>query len=395
MTRALKRTIQSAAAAAMVGASAWALRPRPIAVEIATAARGALDTTVTAEGKTRVKDLFVVAAPVDGELERIALKAGDHVVPDAVIATIWPIAPRPLDARARAEAVATVSAARAAVQRADAAEKEAENALSHAESVRETALTLAARGAGPPKDVDHAEHDVAIRREAVKESRAALDVARAELVRATAAVTPATQVGRAGTPVRTPVAGRILRVLHESAGPVTVGTPLAEVGNTTAIEVAADFLTTDAMSVQPGARATIYDWGGPAPLAARVRRIEPGAFTKVSALGLEEQRVSIVLDLLGEPPPNFGHDFHVNVAVVVWTGHDVLTIPSTALFRTGQDWAVFTVVEGRAHLTRVEAGRSDNTRTVIDRGLHEGEQVVVQPSDALQDGSRVVTARRN
>lgn len=395
MTRAVRRTIQIAAAAAIVGGSAWALRPRAIPVETASAVRRALEATVTAEGKTRVKDLFVVAAPVEGELERIGLKAGDRVTPATVIAAIWPIAPRPLDARTQAEAVATVSAARAAVQRADAAEKEAEGALSHAESVRDTARTLAASGAGPPRDFDHAEHELAIRREAAKERRAALEAAHAELARATAVVTPpATQRGGVATVVRTPVSGRILRVLHESAGPVTAGTPLVEIGNTTAIEVAADFLTTDAMSVQPGARATIRDWGGPAPLAARVRHIEPGAFTKVSALGLEEQRVPIVLDLTGEPPAGFGHDFHVNVAVVVWAGRDVLTIPSTALFRVGDDWAVFTLANERAHLTRVEPGRSDASRTVIERGLHEGEQVVVQPSDALQDGSRVVTVRK-
>jgi HlyD family secretion protein len=390
MTRPVAWTIRTAAAVVIIAGTAWALRPRPTAVETAQAVRGKLEATVTAEGKTRVKDLFVVAAPVDGELERIAFKAGQVISPSTVIARILPVAPRPLDARSRSEAVAAVTVARAAVQRAEAAQREAEAALTHAQSTRDTAEILAKSGAGAPKDFEHAEHEVEIRRQAVKESQATLETARAEVGRAEAAAATSSSDGaRVVTVVRSPAAGRILRVVHESAGPVTAGTPLVEIGNTSVIEIAADFLTADAMLVKPGARATIRDWGGPAPLAARVRHVEPGAFTKVSALGLEEQRVSIVLDLVDQPAA-FGHDFHVNVDIVVWTSDNVLIVPSTALFRVGDSWAVFMVREGRTHLTRVITGRSDATRTVIERGLEAGEWVVLQPSDALQDGSRVM-----
>lgn len=390
MRRAVRRTLWIVGGAAVVAGSAWALRPRPIGVQTARVTRGVLETTVSAEGKTRVKDLFVVAAPVDGELERIPLKAGDAVSLSTVVARIWPATPRPLDARSRAEAIATVAAARSAAQRADAAVREADASLTHAESMRDTARTLADSGAGAPKDFEHAEHEVEIRRQAVQVSRAALDTARAEMVRAeAAAATSANPSGRPVTPVRSPAPGRVLRVLHESAGPVTAGTPLVEVGDTAAIEIAADFLTTDAMLVRPGARAMIRDWGGSEPLAARVRQTDPGAFTKVSALGLEEQRVPVILDLVGERPAAFGNDFHVNVDIVVWTGTDVLTVPSTALFRAGDSWAVFVVSGGRARLREVVAGRSDGTRTVVERGLDVGEDVVVQPSDAVQDGSRV------
>ena len=263
-------------------------------------------------------------------------------------------------------------------------------ALAHAESQLATTRTLSSAGAVPAKDFEHAGHEVEIRQQAVQPSRAAVDATRADLARAEAAAAVSTDwAGRTVTAVRSPASGRILRVLRESAGPVAAGTPLVEVGNVAAIEIVADFLTTNAVSVKPGAKATILDWGGSEPLEARVRQIDPGGFTKVSALGLEEQRVPIVLDLLSERPAAFGNDFHVNVSIVVWTGRDVVTIPSTALFRVGESWAVFVVRDGRAHLTRVTVGRSDDTRSVIEQGLDAGAEVVVQPSDTVQDGSRV------
>lgn len=373
----------------LVGVS-WMLRPRPTLVDVAPVVRGPFEATVTAEGKTRVKDVFVVASPVDGELQRIGLKNGDSVAVSTVIAEIWPVAPRPLDVRSRAEAVAAVIRARAAVEQATATQKEAAGAVTHAESSYETTLRLVDKQVIAPADLDHAGHELEIRRQAFEASRAALDVARAELVRTEAAAATSTSAGgRTVTQVRSPVAGRVLRVLHESAGTVAAGTPLLEVGDTSNIEIAADFLTTEAMAVRPGASATIQDWGDGPPIAARVRRIEPAAFTKVSPLGLEEQRVSVILDVVDPRSAPFGHDYHVNVAIVVWKATDVLTISSTALFRVGADWAVFVVRNGRAQLTRVDTGRSDMTRTVIDRGVRAGETVVVQPSDALADGGRV------
>jgi HlyD family secretion protein len=166
---------------------------------------------------------------------------------------------------------------------------------------------------------------------------------------------------------------------------------LLEIGDVGVLEVAADFLTTDAVAIQPGAAATIVDWGGATPLAARVRQIEPGAFTKVSALGLEEQRVPVVLDLIEPPPVVLGNDFHVKVAVVVWRGEDVLTVPATALFRDNDAWALFTVRDGRARLTPVVVGRSDGVRTVVENGLNTGDVVMTQPADSIVDGTRVTS----
>lgn len=395
MTRPTRWTLRIAVLVVVMAGAVWILRPRATPVDVAPVVRGPFEATVTAEGKTRVKDLFVVAAPVDGELQRIALKNGDAVTVSGVVAQIWPIAPRPLDVRSRAEAEAAVTSAQAAVARANATQKEAAAAVTHAERTFETTTRLATQHVAAPIEADHASHELEIRRQAFDASRAALDVARAELVRAEAAAAISTNAsGRAVTQVRSPVAGRVLRVLHESAGAVAAGTPLLEVGDTASIEIAADFLTTDAMAVHPGAPAVIEDWGDGPPLAARVRRVEPAAFTKVSPLGLEEQRVSVNLDVAEPRSVALGHDYHVKVAIVVWKGADVLTIPSTALFRAAADWAVFVVRDGRARLTRVQVGRSDPTRTVILSGVSAGDTVVVQPSDSLSDGNRVAVLGR-
>jgi HlyD family secretion protein len=389
------RIVAVAAGAAIVAAAVWALRPAPIAVETAVASRGALTATVIAEGRTRVKNLYVVAAPVDGDLERIAAQPGDAIAPGAVVARLWPLTARPLDARTRAEAESAVAAARSAVSQAEALAREAASALTHAESQSATTRTLAKQGVTAPNEAEHAEHQTQIQRGAVDAADAALVRARADLRRAEAtAANDLVRGGRTTTPVAAPVYGRILRVLHESAGPVVAGTPLLEIGNVDELEVTADLLTADAVQVKPGAPAEIGNWGGPEPVRATVRRVDPAAFTKVSALGLEEQRVRTVLDVVEPQPVGPGHDFRVTVAIAVWTGNNVLRAPSTALFRRGNEWAVFVVRDGRAHITPVVTGRADGTHTVIERGLAAGDVVAVQPSDLLVDGARVSEVRR-
>ena len=394
MKRPTRSLIRLVAAIAAVAGIAWLLRPHPLVVETATASRGALIATVTAEGKIRVKNLFVVAAPVDGQLERIALKAGDVVSSSTVIAQLRPAASRLLDPRTRAEADAAVIAARAAVQRAEAAKQEASAALIHAESASDTSVRLAKEGVVASKEAEHSGHEVEIRRQAVRVSQSAIAQAQAELARAEAAASAGRGDGAgSSTVVRSPVAGRVLRVVRESGGPVRAGEPLLEIGNVGALEAAADFLTTDAVAIQAGATATIVDWGGATPLAARVRQVEPGAFTKVSALGLEEQRVPVVLDLIEPPPVVFGNEFHVKVAVVVWHGEDVLTVPSTALFREKDAWAIFVVRDGRARLTPIAISRTDGVRTAVEKGLDIGDVVITQPADSIVDGTRVTNLR--
>ena len=389
-----KRLAAITGATLAIATGVWLFRPAPVVVETATVQRSALTATVTAEGRIQVKDLFVVATPVDGELERIAVEPGDVLTVGQSLAQVWPATSRPLDPRSRAEAIASVAAARATIARAEATEREASAALAHVQSEAATAARLAASGAGTQNESEHASHEVQIRREALDAATAAVRAARAELDRAEAVVASSTTASpRPAAVVRAPVGGRVLRVLHESAGTVSAGTPLVEIADTSSIEIIGEFLTADAMLVQPGAKAIVFDWGRSTPIAARVRRIDPAAFTKVSALGLEEQRVRIVLDFAEPVPAGLGHDFHVMVAIGVWDGANVLAIPSTALFRSGDRWAVFLVRDGRARLQLVTPGRSDATRTVIDEGVSAGEEVVTQPSDALRDGSRVTSGR--
>jgi HlyD family secretion protein len=236
---------------------------------------------------------------------------------------------------------------------------------------------------------EHQGHETDIRRGALEAARAATREARARLGGALAAL--AADGPRAAAPttvVTAPVSGRILRVIRESSGPVPAGTPLFEIGDVTHLEVVAELLSSDAARVRAGATARITGWGGKL-LAARVRKVEPAAFTKVSALGLEEQRVHVVLDLAEPPPPELGHDYRVDVAIVVWEGTNVLRAPATALFRDGDQWAIFAVDHGRAREVPVEIGASDGTWTVITSGLVEGAMVIAQPTDAIQDGTRV------
>lgn len=383
-----KNLIWGGALLGVVAATAWTLRPNPIHVTTETVTRGPMTARVTGEGRTRVRDLFVVAAPVDGQLERVVVKPGDAISPNDVVASIRPVASRPLDPRTRAEAEAAAAAAKAAVARAQASEQEARVALEHVEALLETTRKLADSGSIASEDLTHRRHDAEMRRRALEAATASAVQARAELARAQAVLGAASDTSRP-TAVRSPAGGSILRVLRESAGPVAAGTPLLEVGDVMQLEVNADLLSSDAARVQPGAAAKVTGWGGPQPLDAHVRRIDPAAFTKVSALGLEEQRVHIVLDLATAPPAGLGHDYRVDVATVVWQDADVVRVPSTALFRSGERWTVYRIADGRARLAFVDVGPSDGTFTVVTSGIHERDEVITQPSDAVQDGTRV------
>ena len=388
-TKQRKRNVWIGIGVVALAGLAWALRSPPVEVATAVVTRGKLVATANAEGRTRVKELYVVSAPVDGQLERVIVHPGDTIAADAKVAEISPSASRLLDPRSRAEATAAVSAAEATAARAEAAELEARAALEHAQSQLGTTRQLAEQGAAPRIELEHRGHEAEIRRQAAEGAAASARSARADLVRARAALAPASVKPGQMMSVESPVAGRILRVLRESAGPVPAGTPLLEVGNTGSLEVHADLLSSDAAKVQAGAAATITGWGGTQAIRAQVRRVDPAAFTKVSALGLEEQRVHVVLDLVEAPPAGLGHDYRVDAAVVVWEGDNVLRVPSTSLFRAGDHWAVFVVRQGRARKTVVESGATDGTLTAVTGDVKEGDTVIVQPSDAISDGTRV------
>ncbi len=390
----LKLAIWITVGAAALGGLGWALRPTPLFVEAVKVTRGNVRSTVSGDARTRVKALYTLTAPVDGELERIVFEPGAQLAKDALVARIRPVAPRPLDARSRAEAAAAVVAAREGVARAEAAEKEAEVEVEHTDSKLARTQQLANSGSVPTADLEHGGHEAQMAERSLESAQALVRQARADVARALAVVAPASSTdGAPIVEVKAPIEGQILRVLRESAGPVAVGTAIAEMGDVRSIEIAADLLSSDAASVREGAFATVTGWGNGPPLSATVRRVAPAGFTKVSALGLEEQRARVTLDLVGAPPQGLGHDYRVDVAITTWEGTNVLRVPSTALFRVGDKWSAFAIRAGRARLTSVETGPSDANFTVISRGLNEGEQVIPQPSDALKDGMRVEILR--
>lgn len=390
----MKRAIWIVIGLILFGTLAWALRPTPLLVEIATVSRGDVRSTVTGDARTRVKALYTLTAPVDGELERIVFDPGASLTKDAVVARIRPVAPRPLDARSRAEAAAAVVAAREGVSRAEASEKEAEVEVEHVESQLVRTRQLAQSGSVPAADLEHGGHEAQMARRSLESAQALVRQARADLARALAVVGPSSgSSGDASIDVKAPATGKVLRVLRESAGPVAAGTALAEMGDLKDLEIVADLLSSDAASVREGAAATITGWGTGPALSAKVRRIDPAGFTKVSALGLEEQRARVTLDLDSAPPAGLGHDYRVDVAITVSEAKNVLRVPSTALFRVNEQWAAFVIRDGRAKPAVVETGASDANFTVARRGLNEDERVIPQPSDALQDGVRVEALR--
>lgn len=378
---------------ALLAALVWAFAPRPQEVEVAKVARRALAVTLEEEGEARIREVFTVSAPLTGKLERIALHPGDTVRADeTVVARIGPTAPALLDARARAVAEAALAAAEAAVDLARAQQMQAEAERDFAVTEAARAQKLAARGAASQQALDSAELARNSAEAAVRSAAASLAVRERE--RDSAAAVLAMDAG-GGPPgccraVITPVSGQVLRVLSESEQVVAAGTPLLEIGDPADLEITARLLSRDAVGLAPGAAAEIVGWGGPA-LAARVERIDPAAETRVSALGIEEQRVEVVLTLTGPEAERraLGHGFRVIVRVTLWQAPDVLTVPVAALFRDGADWAVFAVTGARAVLRPITLGPRNAEFAQVLAGLAEGDQVVVHPADTLAEQSRV------
>jgi HlyD family secretion protein len=381
----------------LAAALAWALLPRPVAVDLAAVERGPLVVTVAEEGETRIRDVYVVSAPVRGRALRIEVEEGDPVTADeTVLAEIEPIDPAFLDVRSEAEARAAVEAARAGLALARAALAEARAELDFAKAEVERIRRLRATGTVSERALDEAERAFRTREAAVVTAEAAVEMRRSELAAAEARLLRPTEARMRAEacpciPIRAPVSGQVLRVLHKSEGVVEAGQHLLEVGNPGDLEIVADFLSADAVRIEAGQRAIIEEWGGDGPLAARVRRVEPYGFTKVSALGIEEQRVNVVLDFTDprERWQRLGHGFQVEVRVVLWEDAAALKVPLTALFRNGGGWAVFVVEGGRARLRPVTVGQRTDLEAQILAGLAQGETVVRYPNDNVEPGSRV------
>jgi HlyD family secretion protein len=394
MKRFLRRVLWFLVLAGMAGALFFAMQPKPVEVEAARVTRGALQVTVDEDGEVRSHDRFVVAAPVAGRLARIELHDGDAVAQGQVVASLSPL---PLDPKGREEAEARLRSVEALEREAVARVERARADLELQRRDRARAEQLARTGDIPQQTLDqrrNAESTAAKELEAARfrAQSAAFDVesAKASLLAVTRPTAAASKVL-----VRAPVKGHVLRVLEASERVVAAGTPLVLLGEESKrLEVVVDVLSTDAVKISPGAMMWLDGWGGPKPLRARVRRVEPYAFTKVSVLGIEEQRVNVIGDFL-DPPGPLGDGYRVEARIVIWNKPDVVKVPLSALFRQGDRWAVFRVEGGRARVSTVDVGHRNSLEAEVLGGIRDGAEVIVHPSNELKEGDRVVIQPAN
>lgn len=385
----MRRLLPAAAVAAILGLLVWVFLPQPIAVETALVTRGDLAVYIEAEGEARIREVVVVSAPILGLLQRVSLHPGDDVTAGQVVAQIGPVAPHLLDARARAVAKAGAAAAAAAVELARSQLVQAEAALDYAATEATRARALFARAALSQRLLDDAVLAERTAEAAAASARANLAMRESERQSADAMLDDG---GAAGAlccvAVKAPVAGRILRVVTEDEQVVQSGTPILEIGDTRNLEVVAHVLSRDAVEIAEGAEATITGWGG-ADFAAKVQRVEPSATTRISALGIEEQRVEVRLTLRDVPPPSLGHGFRTLARIMLHEVRNVPRVPIAALFRMGGDWAVYTVQDGRAALRTLTLGARNEDHAEVLSGLNDGDPVILHPVAEIVDGTWV------
>ncbi len=372
------RWLPYAGLAALLVLLGLGLRPRPAPVETARAVTGPLRATVSEEGKTRIRQRYVVSAPVSGQLRRVPFKPGAAIAAGDVVAVIEPMAASPLDPRSRALAEARRDSAVAALEKTRTSYALAASDLKRVERMF-TEKTVS------PQDYEGAQMRETIAARDVVAAEGALRSAEAELAVAPTGNDPTL------VDVHAPAAGRVLHVFQESERPVTAGTPLLDTGDPADLEVVIELLSRDGAALTAGTRVELEQWGGPQPLEARVRLVEPAAFTKISALGVEEQRVNVVADITTPLAARaaLGDNFRVEARVIVWESEKVLKVPVSALFRRGSEWSAYVVRDSRAVLVPVQAGRSSGTETQVLAGLKEGDEVILYPGDRVKDGDRV------
>jgi HlyD family secretion protein len=380
--------------AAGLVAAAWLatrlFRPETIQVEAAAAAVGSLQVTVGDEGQTQVRHRHIVTAPVAARLERLALEVGDAVTVGMVVARL---APLPLDARSRQQAVAVLAAAADRESVSVAAVEEARTALTQAERERERAERLAADRSLAPAELERLQLTARARQREVEAAEAQARATAHDVESARSVLLAAgTATGGGTLLLHSPVAGRVLAIPERSERTVQPGETLLEVGDPADLEILVDLLSTDAVKVSPGQRVLVTGWGGDSTLEGRVRRVDPAGFTKVSALGVEEQRVNVIADFLARPA-RLGDRFRLEVRVVLWEGDSALKVPASALFRRGDQWALFTIEGGRARERVVTVGHESATEAEILDGLRPGTEVIRHPTDRVREGSRVEMAR--
>lgn len=382
---------------AIAGGVAYALRPQPVPVDLATVEHGTLHVSIDEDGVTRIRERYTISAPLSGRLLRVGLDPGDDVKQGQLLLVIEPSDPSLLDARSRAEVAARVNAARSAVNEAEAEIARVTATLQSAQREYDDQQQLISRGATTAQELDDAELLLQVRTQEQTSANFAMQVAQFQLELAEAAlVHTADPADGAQNDVRleitAPCNGRVLRLFRKSEGYVTAGAPLLVFGDTNDLEMVVDVLSTDAVSITPGDRVLIEHWGGTLPLNGRVRVIEPAAFTKVSSLGVEEQRVNIIVDFTDPPDARLGlgDGFRIETQIIIWQENDVLMAPSSAVFKTDDDWSVYRLQNGRAELTPIRIGRRNGQDVQILAGLDIGDSIVTYPSDAVQDATAVI-----
>lgn len=393
----LGRLLFALGALAVLAVAVWSLLPQPIAVETAQVSKGAFVATVDEDGKTRVRERYVVAAPLAGRLTRVRLKAGDAVKADDIVATILP-APAPfLDPRARQEAQERLGGAEASRERTKAAVERAQAQSVQARADLDRIRALVERGVSTTQALEHSELAARV---ADRDLRAAqfLDHAAEHDVEQAKALLAQYDTSAGAPPERwnvtAPVSGLVLKITQESETPVQPGSPILDIGDPRDLEIVVDVLSTDAVEIRPGASVDIEHWGGPGILKGRVRRVEPAAFTKVSTLGVEEQRVNVLIDIVSPPAQwaGLGDAYQVDTRISVFSSDNAIVVPTGALFRVGDGWNVYVVRDGRAERRAVELLRRSGRRAAVSKGLQPGDVVIVYPSDRIAPGVRV-TAR--
>ena len=389
----------------VLGGLLWFAWPRPVAVDLATVTKGRMEVTIDDEGKTRVRHIYTVSAPIAGKVLRISHPSGDHGISrhvgdlvtadQTVVAIMQPMTPGFIDSRSREELEAAVASADAAVKQADADIRRLQAALDFSRNELQRAQTLARTQTISAQAFDKAKFEVETSEAALVSGRAQLEVRQFARTSLAARLIDPTNITAPANPVccvqiRAPVTGRILKIIQDSEAVVQAGTPLIDIGDPADLEVVADLLSTDAVQIEPDAPVRIEGWGG-APIQGRVIRVDPAGFVKVSALGIEEQRVRTTIDFAAPPATwsRLGHDYRVIVHVTVWSADDVLTVPVGALFRQGEEWAVFAAKDGRASTATVKIGHRNSRMAEVLSGLSVGDRVILHPSDRIKHGVAV------
>ncbi|HSV34851.1 MAG TPA: HlyD family efflux transporter periplasmic adaptor subunit [Ramlibacter sp.] len=381
-----------AAVIAAVAALGWAFAPRAVQVESAAVTQGRFEQAIEEDGQTRLKERYTISAPVAARLARITLREGDSVAAGDIVAVLTPVMSSMVDERSAREAAARLRAASAGIERASARVERARIALEEAQLDLRRNERLAGEGFVSAAKLDASRLGLSAARRELEAAGAEREVSVQERAQAAAVLQPASPGSTGGRPlaVRSPVSGVVLRVPLQSEATISPGTALLDVGDPAQLEVVAELLTTDAVQARPGTRAMIERWGGP-PVAGRVRRVEPAAFTKVSALGIEEQRVKVLMDVV-DPPSEWralGDGFRVTARVITTSVDNALLVPVGALFPNDGSFSVYRLVKARAHLQPVELGGRNGSVAWVRKGLAAGDEVIVYPPAAVADGSHV------